>query len=434
MPNRTGRFLSIGNGGLSGCIQYGDLAYTTSFGFASVGANNGHNGTSGEAFLNNPDIVADFAYRSVHTGVVVGKEMTKAYYGQDYTKSYYLGCSTGGRQGFKEAQDFPGDFDGIVAGAPAFAFNNLSAVSGRGLIVTGPTTAPTFLTPQHWALVHEDVLAQCDGLDGVTDGIIEDNDLCRYRPENLQCSPGNGTNSTTCLTAPQVSTVRTLFTDWYGVNGSLIYPKANYGAEIPMSYIFYNGRPFPYSEDWFRYVVYNDPTWDGATLSIQDAANAEAQNPSDISTWKGDLSGFQNKGGKILHYHGLIDSIISSENSPRYYNHVSNTMGLPSGDLDEFYRFFRVAGMDHCSGGVGAWGIGQNAALLNGTEQTAQNNVLLRIVDWVENGNAPETLTGYKYVNVSGANSCRFGGVFQANYLLTDLFFFAGHGQLGSRL
>ena len=423
MPNRTGRFLSIGNGGLSGCIQYGDLAYTTSFGFASVGANNGHNGTSGEAFLNNPDIVADFAYRSVHTGVVVGKEMTKAYYGQDYTKSYYLGCSTGGRQGFKEAQDFPGDFDGIVAGAPAFAFNNLSAVSGRGLIVTGPTTAPTFLTPQHWALVHEDVLAQCDGLDGVTDGIIEDNDLCRYRPENLQCSPGNGTNSTTCLTAPQVSTVRTLFTDWYGVNGSLIYPKANYGAEIPMSYIFYNGRPFPYSEDWFRYVVYNDPTWDGATLSIQDAANAEAQNPSDISTWKGDLSGFQNKGGKILHYHGLIDSIISSENSPRYYNHVSNTMGLPSGDLDEFYRFFRVAGMDHCSGGVGAWGIGQNAALLNGTEQTAQNNVLLRIVDWVENGNAPETLTGYKYVNVSGANPCRCGGVFQASYILTDLFF-----------
>jgi feruloyl esterase len=95
---------------------------------------------------------------------------------------------------------------------------------------------------------------------------------------------------------------------------------------------------------------------------------------------------------------------------------VSNTMGLPSGDLDEFYRFFRVAGMDHCSGGVGAWGIGQNAALLNGTEQTAQNNVLLRIVDWVENGNAPETLTGYKYVNVSGANSCRCGGVFQASY------------------
>ena len=176
-----------------------------------------------------------------------------------------------------------------------------------------------------------------------------------------------------------------------------------------MSHIFYNGQPFPYSEDWFRYVVYNDPTWDGASLTIQDAANAEVQNPSDISTWKGDLSGFQKKGGKILHYHGLIDSIISSENSPRYYNHVSNTMGLPSSDLDEFYRFFRVAGMDHCSGGVGAWGIGNSAEVLNGTEQTPQNNVLLRIVDWVENGNAPETLTGYKYINVSASASSPHG-------------------------
>lgn len=97
--NWTGRFLSTGNGGVSGCIQYEDLAYTASFGFATVGANNGHNGTSGNAFYKNSEIVADFAYRSLHTGVVVGKELTTAYYQQNYTKSYYLGCSTGGRQG-----------------------------------------------------------------------------------------------------------------------------------------------------------------------------------------------------------------------------------------------------------------------------------------------------------------------------------------------
>lgn len=400
--NWTGRFLSTGNGGLAGCIQYDGLAYTASYGFASVGANNGHNGTSGEPFLNNADIVEDFAYRSVHTGVVVGKELTKAYYQKDYTKSYYLGCSTGGRQGFKEAQDFPGDFDGIVAGAPALAFNNLSSWSGRGLFVTGPPTAPTFLTPQHWALVHEDVLAQCDGLDGVEDGIIEDNDLCAYRPENLQCSRSNGTNSTSCLTSAQVQTVRTLFTDWYGVNGSLIFPRMNYGAEIQSSYIYYNGQPFAYTQDWYRYALYNDPTWSAADLTLEDTVKAHQLNPFNIETWNGDLSGFQKKGGKLLHYHGLTDAIITSDNSPRYYNHVSNTMQLRSSELDEFYRFFRVSGMDHCSGGVGAWGIGQNAAVVKGAEQTPQNNVLLRIVDWVENGNAPETVTGYKYVNVSG--------------------------------
>lgn len=270
LHRRTGRFLSIGNGGLGGCIQYADLAYTTSYGFASVGANNGHNGTSGEAFYNNDDIVADFAYRSVHTGVVIGKEMTESYYGEAHKKSYYLGCSTGGRQGFKEAQDFPGDFDGIVAGAPALAFNNLSTWSGRGLYVTGPPSAPTFLTPEHWALVHEDVLAQCDELDGVTDGIIEDNDICAYRPENLQCSgSGNKTgNSTSCLTAPQVLTVRELFTDFYGLNGSIIYSRMNYGSELSDSYIYYNGQPFPYTQDWYRYAIYNDPTWSAASLSL----------------------------------------------------------------------------------------------------------------------------------------------------------------------
>lgn len=116
--NWTGRFLSTGNGGVDGCIQYPDLAYAASFGFATVGANNGHNGTSGYAFYKNPDVVHDFVERSLHTGVVIGKEVTKQYYGAAHKKSYYLGCSTGGRQGFKAVQSYPDDFDGVLAGAP----------------------------------------------------------------------------------------------------------------------------------------------------------------------------------------------------------------------------------------------------------------------------------------------------------------------------
>lgn len=397
--NWTGRFLSTGNGGLSGCIQYEDMAYTAGYGFATVGANNGHNGTAGGAFYNNADVVADFAYRSVHTGVVVGKEITKAYYGQSHKKSYYLGCSTGGRQGFKSVQDFPEDFDGVVAGAPAVAFNNLSSWSGHFLLITGSPNASTFLTPEKWALVHQDILAQCDTLDGVADGILEDPELCPYRPENLQCS--SKTNTTNCLTTPQVLTVRQIFTDYYGLNGSLIFPRMNYGSELADPYIYYSGQPFPYTTDWYRYAIYNNPSWNPYDLSLEDAAYAAHLNPFNIETWNGDLSPFQKRGGKILHYHGLADSIITSENSPRYYNHVSNTMSLPSKDLDAFYRFFRIPGMDHCTGGVGAWGIGQNSLVLNGTAQTPQNNVLLRMVAWVEGGEAPETVTGYKYINVS---------------------------------
>ncbi|THU92545.1 tannase-domain-containing protein [Dendrothele bispora CBS 962.96] len=116
LRNWTGRFLSTENGGLSGCIQYEDLAYTAALGFATVGANNGHNGTSGAPFLDNLDVFEDFSFRYMHTGVVVGKNPTKTFYGSPYTKSYYLGCSTGGRQGLKSVQDFPEDFDGVVAG------------------------------------------------------------------------------------------------------------------------------------------------------------------------------------------------------------------------------------------------------------------------------------------------------------------------------
>ncbi|KAJ9618301.1 tannase protein [Taxawa tesnikishii (nom. ined.)] len=300
--NWTGRFLSTGNGGLNGCIKYEDMAYAASLGFATVGANNGHNGTSGYAFYNNPDIVTDFAWRSVHTGVVVGKQVSEAYYKKTHTKSYYLGCSTGGRQGFKEVQDFPDDFDGVVAGAPALAFNNLTAWSGHFIDITGTNTSASW-----------EVLNQCDGLDGVKDGIIEDPRLCSFRAAALQCGPGNTTN---CLTSAQVLAVSQVFSGYYGVDGSLIYPRVQPGSEIADARTLYSGVPFPYTADWFRYAVYNDPSWNPYNQTVQDAANAYRVNPGNIETWEGDLSAFKNKGGKILHYHGLADSVITSENSP----------------------------------------------------------------------------------------------------------------------
>ncbi|KAK5136184.1 hypothetical protein LTR08_004021 [Meristemomyces frigidus] len=394
--NWTGRFLSTGNGGTSGCIQYEDLAYTAGFGFATVGANNGHNGTSGEAFYQNSEIVADFAYRSLHTGVVVGKAITKAYYEQNYTKSYYLGCSTGGRQGMKSVQDFPDDFDGVLAGAPAVAFDNLSSWSGHFLLVQGSNTSATWLDPAEWAMVHQDILLQCDGIDGVADGIIEDPDLCHYRPENLLCGSGNSTH---CLSAAKVRSVGLTFEPYYGTNGALIFPRMQPGSELIASGVYYTGTPFQYSTDWFRYAILEDPTWDPTTQTSADADTAARKDPSGISTWKGDLSAFKNKGGKLLHYHGQADPVITSTNSPRYYNHIVRSMGLPSSELDAFYRFFRISGMGHCSGGVGAWQIGQNGASAVNATLDAQHNVLLRMIDWVENGEAPETLTGVKFVN-----------------------------------
>ncbi|EON69633.1 hypothetical protein W97_08893 [Coniosporium apollinis CBS 100218] len=389
----TGRLLSTGNGGLGGCIQYEDMAYTVGLGFATIGANNGHNGTSGGAFYNNADVVQDFAWRSVYTGVVVGKQISNAFYGAPHTKSYYLGCSTGGRQGLKMVQDFPDAFDGVVAGAPANAFNNLTSWSGHFYTLTGPVNASTFIPASMWPVIHQDILDQCDNIDGYADGILEDPDLCQYRPESLICGPGNTTN---CLTGEQASTLRQIFSPLYGLDGSLVYPRLQPGAERVAGQAILNGRPFPYTADWFRYAVYNDPSWDPATLDAADYAYATRLNPGGIETWKGDLSAFRDRGGKLLTYHGLQDGIITSDNSARYYNYVSRTMNLPSSALDSFYRYFRISGMEHCSGGPGAWQIGQsrgNASL------SPDANILMAMVRWVENTTAPESILGTKFVN-----------------------------------
>ena len=395
LPERwSGRFLSTGNGGLGGCIMYEDIEYAASFGFASVGTNNGHDGVYGEAFLNNPDVIADYAYRALHTGVVVGKDVTKSFYGTPHTKSYYLSCSAGGRSGFKAMQMFPEDFDGIAAGAPAINFNNITAWSCSFLPTTGPVGSSTFVPLDMWPVIHDDILEQCDELDGLRDGIMESPDLCDYKPDNLICE---GSQTTGCLTPAQADTVRTIYAPLLGEDGSPVYPRMQPGSEdteAPMAY--YGGEPF-IEYDWFRYVVFNDSDWDPFSLVPADYTTISNQNPFNVETWQGDLSAFRDRGGKLLTYHGLKDGIISSEISPLYYEHVAQTMGLSPAQMDEFYRFFRVSGMAHCEGGPGAVMIGNTRK--NMASADPDENVLWALVRWVEQGVAPDTITGTAYVN-----------------------------------
>jgi len=390
----TGRFLTTGNGGMGGCIGYGDMSYGTSLGFAAVGSNNGHDGDNGLSFYNNPESLADFVYRARHLSTVAGKQIIKSFYGKKHTKSYYLGCSTGGRQGFKAAQDYPEDFDGIVAGAPALAFNNLTSWSGSFYNLTGPPGSPTFLPPELWVTVHLDVLKQCDALDGYVDGIIEDPRLCDYDPSGLICPEGTTAN---CLTPAQAGTVKGALSPLRTDSGDLVYPRLQPGAEIIAAYVLFNGQTFSYTADWFRYAIYNDPSWDPTTIDSDDFEAAARKNPFNAQTWEGNLSAVQKRGAKIIHWHGGEDFIITSDNSPRYYEHVKSTMRLSNAQLDTFYRYFLVSGTGHCSGGNGAHAIGQQLGEVN--SNSPKENVLMAMVDWVEKGRAPETLRGTKWVN-----------------------------------
>ena len=183
---------------------------------------------------------------SLHTSIVSGKKLAKLFYNATYTKSYYLGCSLGGRQGIKAAEMFPQDFDGIVAGSPALDFNNLDSWRASFYPITGNVNSTNFITASTWVgLIHNEVLSQCDGLDGVRDGIIEDPTLCDFRPESLLCANGTTAN---CLTDIQVKNVRKIFSPLYGEDGNLIYPAMQPGSEIMAVQKLYAGKPFSYSE------------------------------------------------------------------------------------------------------------------------------------------------------------------------------------------
>ena len=213
-------------------IDYDNLNYGTSLGFAAVASNNGHDSDTGEYFANNTEILADFTSRAVHTETVVGKQFVNTYYGQEQNSSYYVGCSTGGRQGFYAALHYPDDFDGILAGSPATNFNHLiswTAMLGRFIGAPGNTSA-SFISSDLWNVTSTEIFSQCDGLDGVVDGIITEPDDCLFRPEQLLCS--SSSNSTdSCLTSEQVEALRLIYAPLYGDNNTLLYSRFEPGAE-----------------------------------------------------------------------------------------------------------------------------------------------------------------------------------------------------------
>jgi len=400
-----GRFLSLGNGGLGGCIDYSNLDYGSVLHFASVASDNGHDGNSGSVFLNEPEVINDFAFRAIHIETVLGKQIVDAYYGQPHSKAYYLGCSTGGRQAIQSALRFPDDFDGLVAGSPATDFNHLGGWQAMlGRFVGAPSNVTdAFIPAELWPVISAEILNQCDGLDGVQDGIITDPDQCAFRPEALICPTANSTN---CVTAPQAAALREIYEPLFGTEGQFLYPRYDPGAEADGNFInMFSGDIFSISSDWFKFAIFNDSSFSFDNFSVKDIEFSDTINPGGIATWNGDLSPFRNRGGKILTYHGRRDQLISSDNSLRFYNLISSTLSLPS--LDDFYRLFLIPGMDHCSGGPGAWAFGQGGSVSN-VVNASSHNALLALVDWVEGDEAPDEIIGSVPGNGTARAHCRY--------------------------
>ncbi|KAJ7717374.1 tannase and feruloyl esterase [Mycena maculata] len=388
-----GRLMALGNRGLAGCIPYDELSYGSSLHFAAVGSNGGHDGDTFLPLLHHPEVLNDFSYRSVHVEAVIGKEIVGAYYGRRPEKSYYVGCSQGGRQGTQAALKFPEDFDGIIAGAPATDFNHLMHWFGmlsRYLGAPNAASSPSYIPLDSWKIIAKEVLNQCDGIDGVVDGIITEPDACNFRPEALLCSAD--ATEKPCFPPPQVETLKKIYSPLYGLDGELVYPRYDPGGEdSPLMSFGFSGEFSAYAEQMMKYVVLNVTDYDvSQDYGLKNLVLLDNVNGGGISTFDGDFSAFRDRGGKFITYHGRADPVIPSGISKRLYDLISRTLGMPS--LDLFYRLFLVPGMDHCTSGVGAARFGQAP----GTEtlNASSHSIILALVDWVEQGIAPDAITG----------------------------------------
>jgi feruloyl esterase len=345
--NWNGKFQMVGGGGFAGVISYGAMATALNRGYATASTDTGHSTPGGAWALGRPELVIDFAYRAIHETTLKSKAIVEAFYGNAPGKSYFVGCSTGGRQGLMEAQRFPGDFDGIVAGAPANFWTHLMVGS-----LWAATAAPregTTLTAREFDLLNKEAIKACDAKDGVTDGLIANPPACQFDPQVAQCL---GTSGDGCLTPAQVNAAKRIYSP--AVNPrtkEVLFPGMPPGSEATWGALA-GERPFPIPADFFKYFVYDNAEWDWRRMDFdKDVAALDAKYAAMFNAVDPDLSAFKARGGKLIMYHGWNDQLIQPGNSIDYYTSVSKKMGAR--ETDDFARLFMAPGMLHCAGGVG---------------------------------------------------------------------------------
>ncbi|MEI9815102.1 MAG: tannase/feruloyl esterase family alpha/beta hydrolase [Acidobacteriota bacterium] len=376
----NGNLLAKGNGGWNGSITANTLADGLRLGYATAMTDTGHEGGSAQFALGHPEKVIDFGWRAVHEMAVLGKQIAKAKYDTAVKKTYWDGCSAGGRQGLKAIQMFPEDFDGVVAGAPAIQFTGRSAQA----IWIGQQThkdAESALPAAKFAVVHEAVLAACDNLDGVKDGVLENPRACKFDPKTIQCTSGS-TDTAKCLTVGEVETVKKIYADVTNPRtGEVYFPGHEPGSENGWATMA-GANPFGVAIDMFKYVVYSDANWDYKKLNFDTDMAGAMKAGAVIDGTDANLKKFFDRGGKIVQYHGWSDPQISSRSSVTYYDAVVKQNGGLA-KVQQNHRLFMVPGMAHCGGGDG----------------TATFNMLAALTDWVEKNQAPASVPASKVVN-----------------------------------
>jgi len=411
----NGRFLFVGNGGFAGSLDWPAVSLDAfnpfffvtevSAGFATAITDTGHQGAGDLPFLDGSWALNDMAkqddwlLRGVHVSAVAGKTILRSFYGQP-AHSYFAGCSDGGREGLVEAEQYPGDFDGISAGDPLLG----NAFIGSNWNEEKLTASlDDYIPPEKMALVDAAVMQSCDAADGVLDGLIQDPRRCTFDPASLLCTHGNAAG---CLTTGQVATLQAIYSGASRASGRQIYPgftKSDptgnpnliaddgwglwitgfvapdaFGASEPWSDPGLAPWMFTLQDQFLKHFIFSNPDYNSLTFDVNSHDLPKAQaviNRGGAAATNPDLSAFRNRRGKLILYHGWSDPALTPLETVRYYKAVVQQQGSLS-RTEEFARLFMVPGMRHC---IGSGGPGPNVF-----------DSIPSLIDWVEKGVPPE--------------------------------------------
>lgn len=369
----NGRFQGQGNGGFAGGISYGSMSGALRQGYATASTDTGHSagGTAASWALGHREKVIDWGYRGIHEMTQTAKAIVTAFYGSKPQHSYFGSCSNGGRQALMEAQRFPDDYDGIIAGAPANFWTHLLANALWDAQAT--TSDPASYIPQSkLPAIAAAVNAACDAQDGVADGILNDPRQCHFDPASLLCKNGD---SEACLTAPQAAALRKLYEGAHDKNGR-IFPGFLPGAEEgPGGWQLWitgpapgRGLLFAFANGFFSNMVYEKPDWNYKVADLTQATRtADEKTGAILNATDPNLEPFRKHGGKLILYHGWNDPAIPALNTIDYYSRVLTTMG--GQNTESFVRLYMLPGVQHCGGGPGPFSFAPQHSIQTALEE-----------------------------------------------------------------
>ncbi|MDB6088823.1 MAG: Chlorogenate esterase [Gammaproteobacteria bacterium] len=413
------RLHMVGNGGYGSNIYYAQMSARIRAHDTAVATDTGHRGDTLAFGIDNPEAIVDWGHRAVHETLMAARGVAARFYESPPRWSYFSGCSTGGMQALSEAQRYPADFDGIIAGDPgnnrtgltlsflwAFQHNHRSGDDVHEIVPSAKLL-----------LVHKKTLEACDALDGVRDGVINDPRLCHFDVQTLRCAREDNEQ---CLTSEQIEFFHAMYSGPRDMrNGHSIYPGFPPGSE---GVIVDPGQPLPgWSEYWanpdrprepqrvdlLRYWAFHDGNWDWRQFDWGAAVDAvSARIGPAVDATSPDLAAFRTRGGRLILFMGWEDPVGSSLEAIEYYQQVveqarGESLEARRAATLAFARLFMVPGMGHCAGGPGATNFSTATRDSTPPISDARHDMAVALQDWVEHGVAPDTLVATRYVDQS---------------------------------